>query len=336
MKRFLFSAVALAALLWTSCAKEEKGNEIENTIEEEWVTITVSVPLEEDSDDLTTKTTSISNESTISELQVFVFRPNGVLEAYAQDSQNEITVSCTTGSRTVVALVNAPVVSDITTLKELRATVSYLGDNSLSGFVMYGEQISTIYATTPVSVAVSRLVARISISSIENRIDAIQYQSEPIKVTGIYLVNVVGDIQYKVTDDDYTPTIWYNQMKNNAEQTTLLKSDESDYICNLSYGNPYSTTHYFYCYPNSTLSDNQSTTWSERCTRLVVETLIDGQTYYYPITIEDIKSNYQYDATLIITRIGSDSPDSPVVTGDATVSITVTAWQNGKSYNTTI
>jgi hypothetical protein len=81
-------------------------------------------------------------------------------------------------------------------------------------------------------------------------------------------------------------------------------------------GSSYTNEHYFYCYPN--LTDTK--------TRLVVEAVVGGYTYYYPVTLDAVDANTSYDYNLTITRLGSDSPDVPVEEGTVTFTVTVKDW----------
>ena len=97
---------------------------------------------------------------------------------------------------------------------------------------------------------------------------------------------------------------------------------------------PYSVAHYFYCYPNPATAGKAG---SARCTRLVVEASINGKLCYYPISISDIKNNHTYNISeLVITRIGSENPDTPVSYSQATFTVTVNSWEEGSDTSVTI
>jgi len=75
---------------------------------------------------------------------------------------------------------------------------------------------------------------------------------------------------------------------------------------------------YFYCYPNET----------EKKTRLVIETLIDGMVYYYPITLDKVEANNRYFYDVVLTRLGSMSPDQPVEDVLTSFVIATTNWKD--------
>ncbi len=314
MKRIFFTAAVLAVISGTSCTKDE--NAVPAQVGEVGeATLLVSVPVN------ATKATSVGDEDAVSSLQVFVFRTeDGALDAYnSGENVNTLTVNCTTGEKDIVALVNAPDLTDVTTLAGLKATVSDLSDNAIGKFVMYGidEKVNVAAGSSYEAILVSRLVARIGISKITNDFSLPQYQETELLIKGIYLVNAVGDVQY---DGTSSPSVWYNKGGNLNEQTALLYDGCSD--TRLYYGDSYSTPHYFYCYPNPTETESDEASF----TRLVVETTLDGTTRYYPINIEGVESNHAYDIELTITRLGSSSADEAISMEDAVFTITVTDW----------
>lgn len=89
------------------------------------------------------------------------------------------------------------------------------------------------------------------------------------------------------------------------------------------------------------------TAWSPRHTRLIIETEYAGQVYYYGIPIAEngtngypigkagddgsnyqgLKANYSYEIDeLVLTRLGSTSPDEPVIPAMVNFNITVKTW----------
>ncbi len=296
------------------------------------VDVSVSVPVPD------TKLTSVGDESGINDLQLFVFREDGVIEAYQTAESSRITLDCTAGEKEFIAVVNAPDLSHVQSRSQLMSESSALADNSPGDLVMCGSATGNVPsnaggdAETDVSITVSRLVARVSVRKITNAITAPAYSSLPLSVKAIYLSNVAGDCRYM---SSVTPGTWLNKMGARTDLPSLLSSGTlSGSIAN---GSSYSTAHYFYCYPNPVASDSSAETWSPRQTRLVVETQLGGKTYYYPVTLPGIEANHTYDIEeLKITRLGSSSPDVPVDISDVAVSITVKPWDKGSSTTVSI
>lgn len=328
-KRIIAAATAAAAIL-AACTKTENAvksaDGIRGTAE-----LSVSIPA------LTaTKASgsvSESEENALRSVQVFVFTESGNLETCKTATSGQLDLSCTKGSKTVAALVNAAEVSDITTLAELRGKTTLLTGNSAGSFIMYGQKtVQVNAASVAVALEVQRFAAKVVINKITNRMSLAQYQSAPIEVTGIYLINVAGDA---AISGDAAPTLWLNKAKNEAGADCLYREKPS--ALKVAYNSSDSDGHYFYCYPNPTVQDDARDAWSPRHTRLVVEAVIGGRTCYYPITLPAVNGNTIYTiGELTITRIGTDTPDVETVMGGASFTISVAPWKTEDVNSVTI
>lgn len=265
-----------------------------------------------------------ANETALKSVQVFVFNSSNNLEAYQSAETGSVNLTCTKGAKTIAAVVNGATLSGIKTLSELSGTVSKFSENSAEGLVMYGTTAQTIETNTSVSLEVARLAAKVVIGKITNNIKMTQYQGSPIAVNAIYLINVAGDAKFTGA---YTPSLWLNQSKNSASADNLYYENPSSLT--IAHNASDASGHYFYCYPNPTESDSTDSEWSARHTRLVVEATVGGQTCYYPITLPVVNANTVYTVSeLIITMIGTDSPDVADAKGSASFTITVAPWNN--------
>lgn len=311
MKKKLFFA-AFAALSMVGC-NEMEVEPVQN--ESELVELTVNLP------DLQTKITGTSQEDKINDVRVFVFDANGMLESTGNAVTSSLSLTCTVGHKTVVALVNVGSSIDVSSLDELKSTKSELIRNSSVNLVMEGQREVDVTTSTTVTINVKRLAAKISLKKVELAFDMPQYEDAIFKINSVYLINVPGNKSYLASD---TPTFWYNKMKRTDDSLQILYD-----IISLEYvtaTEPYTKEHYFYCYPNPVTTDSNSTTWSERKTRLVVEAEINGIVYYYPITLDNVAQNTSYSYNLKITRIGSVSPDIPVTDETAQITVEVEDW----------
>lgn len=196
---------------------------------------------------------------------------------------------------------------------------------------MEGEKEVTLTSSASVTIPVSRLASRISISSITNAFTLEYHKNMTFSLVSVYLINVAGDKNYLLDTD---PSAWYNKMKNTSDLSSVLF--ESLNNTTLKSSASYSTTHYFYCYPNHTVADYNDGSWQPRHTRLVVEAKLGTDTYYYPVTLPEVDQNTAYDISLKITRPGSDSPDKPVETGAVEVNVQVMDWIDGADINEVI
>lgn len=261
----------------------------------------------------TGETAGISaGESKVNSLQVLVFRGDQ-LDAYARSATASANVSCTEGSRTIYAAVNAPDLSGISTLTALKSKLVDLSDNTSASFVMIGEKVVTIPLTSSVSIEVERIVSRVVIKSISRDFESPSLAGLPFKVEKIYLINAAGNAKFDLSG---APSKWYNEGSNKSQVTALLSDTPATAIANES---SYSTAHYFYTMPNLTTTKK---------TLLVIETTLDTRKYYYPIELPALEHNCSYEISKVtVKRPGSDSPTDPVNSSSASFTVMVTPWE---------
>ncbi|MCQ2135805.1 MAG: fimbrial protein [Bacteroidales bacterium] len=304
-KNLLFLTLAAIALAG-SCSKQEPVSTPQQNFPEAVATLSVALrtPL--------TKSSQTAQEEAVSSLDVFVFNEDGSrVEASAHGSSTSVDVSVSIGTKVVAALVNySGEIPSFVSVSDLEEIVSDLSDNTPSKFVMYGKTGATAVTTSSaVTVEVSRLVARVKLGQVINALTG-PYEGEQLQVSGAYLINVAGESL--LGGSSAVPSKWYNKQKNCSELPSLLNAG---------------TQMNFYCYPNSVSSDSSSKDWSPRYTRLVVEAVIAGHTWYYPINLPLIKANCSYEIpSLTITRLGSTDPDTPIEVGTASFTVEVKDW----------
>lgn len=325
-KRFYFAAL-VAAMALASCT-ERNADIVESG---EMVELMVNVPC------LETKVSgNPQDEGKVSDLQIFVFnKDSGILESYGHASTSSMKLSCVPGSKEIVALVNAPSLSDIATLSELQEKKSSLEDNASGRLVMSGQMTRNITPSdNAATVNVSRLAAKVTLINVNNQMSLEVNKQKEFVVTAVYMINAVGDRAYlSSSTPGSTYEVWYNKMMYETGCPDFLYDAPK---VTIPVGQAYSTQHHFYCYPNMTLSDANDGTWSARKTRLVVEATLGGETCYYPVTMSNLAQNTSYTISLTVTRPGSSSPDIPITTNEATISVNVKQWIDGVDYNETI
>lgn len=326
MKTKIFLAAAAVAAVLAGCEKKQSPVTVADN-GGETSELSICIPL--GGQTKAAGTVQTADEDNLNSVQVFVFTSNGTLESYKSATTGNLEIACTRGSKQVVALVNAPVIRDITSITSISAlsgqVTTLLGDNKAKSFYMYGmKHVSVDAASVAVTLEVKRLVAKVVIQKITNRIAVSQYKSSPIEVTGIYLINVASALEFSGRGD---PTDWLNKRKNTMKSDCLFY--EKPTSCYIECDESESKAHYFYCYPNPVENDTADAEWSPRHTRLVVETRIGNNTFYYPITLPKLAANTVYTiGELTITRTGALDPDVIDVTGSATFTITVAPWNN--------
>lgn len=331
MKHNVFYLAAILAAALSSCAKENSSATAETT---QPAKLTVSLGMDR------TKATvaDTAEESGIKTLSVFVFKGQSLDGYGTATSSGTVTLSVTTGAREIYAVVNGGDLSSIGSKDELLQTVSLLSDNSSDSYVMVGSKSMTLSVDETVEIAVSRLAARVRISKITRRITDVPsvaaLAAEDFRIRRIYLCDAVGNL--KLGGGAASPVLWLSSRLSSS--ATLQTSDPFLYLSlgegsSIAQNGSYDTPHCFYCYPNSCTSDSETS----RMTRLVVECLIDGTVYSYPIPLGAVQANrsYQID-NLTITRLGNPSDgddiieegeDDPIEAGSVTFDIIVSDWE---------
>lgn len=259
------------------------------------------------------------DEFRVADLQVLVFDRDGFLETSGHVSAPTLTVACRGGDKTVWAFVNAPLMDQVSRLADLSALVSNLTDNAPGRLVMAGSRQLSVHADQAVSVEVERLCAKVTVGKITKAFSSSVLQGKTLVVRRIYMTNVAADRPLSTTG---TPSVWLNKMGEKGEGAGLLcDTVEQELVSSLD------EPHTFYVYPNDAVSSARGGTWSPRCSRLVIDTTLDGDRYYYVIDVPDIRSNCSYLLTnIVLTRPGGTDEES--VSSESTVrfSFSVASW----------
>lgn len=331
--KILFAALAAAAM-FTGC---KKNVDVEGRIQatpsgSERLEVTVSNSFSKAAGTKAAGAASESDEKNLKSAAVYVFADDGKIEASGTTTSATLNMNCTKGHKTVAVVVNATVSGAVATLTELKAKVVSLTDNASDALVMFGTEDVDVDGNTSVTVTAERLVSKIVIEKISNRMTLPQYQSQPVAVKGVYLINVAGDVCLNGT---YAPTLWLNKSRNEASADNLYYEKPS--ALNIAYNSSDEAAHHFYCCPNPTLADNADDEWSARHTRLVVEAEVGGKVCYYPVTLPVLKGNTVYTiGELTITRPGVDKPDMESALGSLTFTIEVAPWNEESVESVTI
>ena len=329
--------MAFVAITSLACSKENPSEQAAQKTQ--MATLEVNV-----AEGITTRATSVNAAnigSAAGDIQVLVFNNEGDLLAYGVNaaSSSTISISIPTGTVECHAVVNSSDdLSTISTKTNFLKRLSHLKNNTTSRMEMLGSISKTVAAgANSVSIAVKRFASKVQIDKITPAFAAPAHRAMEFKLTGIYLINVNGTCPYTMIPTGASEsTSWYNKRKYVSGDCNHLITDKlsTPVVMQTTAGTvtPYSTPHYLYCYPNPITTDVSTTTWSERISRLVVETMLGGTTYYYSVNIPTPQCNTVYQITnMKITGLGSDTPDTVVQKGSLSVSLTVTDWSTGFS-----
>ena len=190
---------------------------------------------------------------------------------------------------------------------------------------MEGRDTVNLIASSSLPISVRREAARISIEEIAVDFELEQHNSLPFQITSIFLMNVAGESKYFSTGN---PSIWYNETSREADAPEVSYIDLSDAFA--SKDSPYDVVQNLYCYPNPLVSEGNEPV---RHTKLVVEAMLGGNTYYYPVVLNELKSNTSYSVKFKITRPGASRPDQMIDSRTASFTLYVSPWYSGASYN---
>ena len=358
MKKLIFASAALAAILAASCSEKLPQN-VAGPYSEETGDITVSIVPDSQSSTraVTAYTEAQTYESQVNNVQILVFHNDGKIAAYKNNGTSlSGTISTTVGAKKVWAVINGPVLSAVSTESALKSTIVALSANSTtasSGFVMSGSGSCTVATTGEVtcSFSVSRLVSRVALRSVTNSLPS-SYGA--LTVQRVFLSNVVGN---QNLDGTAAATVtWYNQdgRADEGSRNTAHIIDGSTYTAScadltfksvsqsVAVGSSYtpSTPLLLYCYPNSSTvaPAGFSSSFSAKRTVLTVVATVGGTLQYYPVVLDDavLERNKTYTVGLTITGPGSNDPNTPVSKGSISVSLTVSGWTAGATYDEVI
>lgn len=252
------------------------------------------------------------------------------------------------GAYTVCAVVNYPssgmAVFDpeaFASLGELQAATMDLSYNAPSSLVMYGSKSITVTASEPFSeiITVRRLVSKVSVRRVSVDKGG-ELAGTTVVLKGIYVTNALRAVRL---GGDFTAAqlfstsrgTWYNTLGLHGGEGAVTGYDavlaDDGLDVTLTPISPYVSERVYYPYPNAipSGSDTNAEGWSPRCTRIVFEATVDGQTYYYPVTLPAMQRNHSYNLDdAVIRRYGSTDPEGRgVASVDVTWSVVPDGWE---------
>jgi hypothetical protein len=207
--------------------------------------------------------------------------------------------------------------------------MSDFGDNSLSDFVMSGLKPETLTASGSVTVPVSRLVSKVTLSSVTNSFRLSQHQAMEFKLMSVFLTNAPQQTGYfQASQSAQLINDGVTEMDDIIASSGELLYDELGEVA-VAKGKTAEVNNFLYCYPNmNSVADKPA--------YLVVQTRLGSGIYYYSVELPKMESNKCYNVALTVTMPGSLTPDVPVKKEDAVFSVSVTDWSGNVNVNETI
>lgn len=363
MKTKIFSALALAAMMLplASCNNSEMEPGLrdrgEVNLSQDMGSIGIGVA---EAVNLT-KSTAASENNKINHLKFFIFDASGSLiasadKSFASGSETsatasvksdtvQVTVPLGVSGMRIFAVANSKAEADqwtsVTDTTTLKACISKLSSNSIDCMAAIGNADGlTFVKDQTYTVMVKRYGSKVILEKVTTAFKSDAHKALDFKLKALYLTNVQPECPYSQVATNADAAKWYNQMKFtsvSAAVDTLIAEKGLD--VDIKSGS--AAKHYFYCYPNTTVKDGDShdkTSFTARRTRLVLETLLGAETYYYPIDLPGsddgtLESNKTYTITdLKITGIGTQDPEDKLEKGVVACNITIKDWETGESW----
>ena len=353
-RNYLWAVLAAATLSLTACGGEENEN-TEPKPQGKTAELEISVLGTSSSNTKSTGTLPGTNdEDKIQRIAVAVFNSDGSVNTISESttSTSSISINCTPAAGcSGVAVANAPAnafagvttktafLAKTVTLKQTATELPMSGEikdktTSANTFTL------TAGSTTTVKVELTRMVARVSISSIKTAFDpAGQYSKATFKAKQIFMHNA------KTTSNVDPGTLTTTALKTGwddasvaADHVATLKDDISGGGVAIT-GTAYTTPYWFYTFPN-----NNTTS-----TRLVIRGDFDpdgsgsviASDVYYPVVVNlaqtgtsinsgakdgTIARNTTYAITATIKGKGAPNPNTNMVPATLDLTVTVAAW----------
>lgn len=347
MKKMI--CAALIALCFAACSKE---NEAVTPEKKQKVQLTLNVsPYHVETKNTGPNNANVAQFDSIWMMEVFVFREDGILEVYNKTNTNspggvktrEIMLTLTQGKKYIYAVANAKMSpwTGITTREQFLAQEVLLKTENFGRITMTAETEITLTDNTSMNLYLQKLLAKIRVTGIATDFGNGPYRDYALQNVKLYLVNVSGKKTY-MGEEPPTPLV--------LNSGGYVAADNSGTAMPNIYYEPLTgdiddhgnyTEHCFYCYENL-LSEETST---KKYTRLVLEAQLNGQTFYYPVDINQpdngwnttinhrgVKRNTVYTVNFIISGPGAARPDDKVLLRSLIVNTYVTSWSTGVSY----
>lgn len=286
-----------------------------------------------------------AEDNYINTLEVFIFHTEGSkagkLDSYkkftASDGISNLKIKATTGKKKIYVVANShrETWPGINTLSGFQQERALLQEDNIKDYIMTGEADITLQVATSVTLAVSRLVARVCLAGIKSAFRGTPYEGCQLSNVKAYLINAHG-VKH-IYDGNFSVPVILNHRAlleediNSCAMGGMLYEAVPVQIDDTGYTVP----HYFYTYENTL----ETETGRDRFTRLVIQADLNGHTYYYPVNINQpgyghaasnnhrgIKRNTSYQINVTILRPGSTDPDKPIEYGTLSVNLNVLDW----------
>lgn len=280
-----------------------------------------------------------SNEDDINSVLVFVFNEDGTLDASLSSTDEIVTLPVSAGkNKTAYAILNpqSDYSRSVATIADLK-TITDTRLNTTQGTALFGMAGKSdafdvpCSSNEPISIGVDRMVLKVVLKKITNNLAP---EIGALEVTNVFLSNI--PVYGRYFDFPASDSFINFRGRNLSSYTWFTHGTVSVPISNGAFDE---TKYYFYSYENPFTADSTSEVVSSRYTRLIVETRIQGQTYFYIVSLnafaEDLKlyRNRQYIVSLVVKNIGSLDPEVPTTPTSLDFTVQIVPWgENNLNY----
>lgn len=291
-------------------------------------------------------------DNTINSIIVFVFNTATQnidqikVANSAEITAGQVGVTASSGARDVYAVVNyaatdQTALSNVTKYSDLTAILANLKNENEGNFCMIGKKLNQPIAASPatnnISVVVSRLAARVTLSNISANFTG-GLLNLGIAIDSVYVINATGTNSYGDSSIVVSPATVYSRTSTglafplyDSYTVPVLVNNLTQYN-NLVTGKPNGNHYYAYA--------NAANTYAG-ATKLVITGILNGARTYYPIAINvagngftpgtaGIAANSLYNITVTLHGPGNAPVDpgylNPIQAATATITVTPANW----------
>lgn len=283
---------------------------------------------------MTDYTEALEEENVIEDITVLVFdKSTGKLNASKEISRvdDRCVFSITTGEKVVYAVANAPDLSTVLTLTQLKQVVDDMSqsDYFTDGFVMVGNEDCMVRVgevSEPV-IMLKRLVARVVLCQVKNSM-ASQYG--PVSIDCVYLGNantvqtLGGSPSVTVNVNGYMDATKNRPIGKNNNQGACPEYMFRQVGVSVANGSSNTDKYYMYSHPNGN--------GAKTCLYLLAT--VGGDQYYYRVPLHNgLQANKTYSVDVEIVNLGAvEPPDGDFQKGEIKAFVNVSGWDAGDSY----
>lgn len=260
------------------------------------------------------------NEDSLQRLDAYQRFPSGTALPLAG-------LSCS-GAKKIVALSNYAddpyQWSDIQSYATLADRPFRLEDDSPETPLLFGEASVEDGTTRTCALTMHPMLCRVRIRSLACDFGDRPYAGESLKEVRAYLTHVSSLCHPMRTGEP--PSAWINPGRLDSVAVESLSHPEMllGPIAPEVDGRRIFPETALYGYPNPA----ESPSFGQPVTTLVIEGILRGRRYYYPIPLGAMESGTGIDIDLTLTRAGSPDPDTPVGSDTFSLHLETAPWEN--------